>query len=192
MINEGGNVSIKGIDAQKIPVKEIGLKKFQDDFKKMFKKLNKMFYKEYGEYVWSNDSIIDTGFVFNGSTSFLMDPEYLSKEDELKILKPTSGDVDIMVPEDLKDKLMEFLTKIEDTEIENFKFIGYKFYVDQLNSLFEYDYGKGKVFAQVDFEFVQFEGKDKIYIGYIDDKGNIYDENKKPMNLTINDIEIIN
>ena len=191
----GGNVQVKNYKAQKIPIKKIGLKKFQNDFKELFKTLNKMFYKKYKKYIWNNEKILDNGFVFNGSTSFLMDPGYLDKEEELTLLKPTSGDIDIMVPENLKSDLWHFLKNIEGKTIGNFTYIGCNkpsvtSINDQINCLFEYNYGEGKIFAQTDFEFVPFsEVNSEWYYGYVDEKGNIYDKNKKPIGVTIKDVE---
>jgi len=157
----GGNVKVKGIQAQKIPVKEIGLKKFQDDIKTLLKQLNKMFYKEYHKYIWENEEILDNSYVFNGSTSYLMDGNYLDNE-KLLDLKPTAGDIDVMVPEDLKKDLWVFLKLIENKKIKNFIYIGNNKETvtsinDQINALFEYDYKNGKVYTQIDFEFVPFE-----------------------------------
>ena len=159
----GGNVSVNGYKAQKIPVKEIGLKKFQNDFKKLLKDLNKLFYQKNKQYIWNNKKIIDDSYVFNGSTSYLMDPGYLSKEYELLNLKPTSGDIDVMVPQNLKEQLWEFLKDIEGKNIDNFEYIGnnkptISSIGEQINALFKYCYKKDKcVFAQIDFEFVPFE-----------------------------------
>jgi hypothetical protein len=62
----GGNVKVKGIQAQKIPIKEIGLKKFQKDVKNLLKELNKLFYKKYKEYIWKNEKVLDNSYIFNG------------------------------------------------------------------------------------------------------------------------------
>jgi len=180
----GGNVAImkgdKQIKAQKIPIKEIGLKNFQKDFKEMFKKLNKMFYKKYGYYIWDTEKILDNGYVFNGSTSFLMDTNNLSKEEEILQLKPTSGDIDIMVPENIKEDLWNFLKEIEDKQItDKITYLGnnkptISSIGEQINALFKYCYKKDKcVYSQVDFEFVPFEEKEIELDNSRDVNGNI-------------------
>jgi hypothetical protein len=73
----GGNVKVKGIQAQKIPIKKIGLKKFQDNVKILLKELNKLFYRKYKEYIWPNTEVLNNSYVFNGSTSYLLDSKYL-------------------------------------------------------------------------------------------------------------------
>ena len=190
----GGNVQVKGFKAQKIPVKEIGLKKFQSDFKKLFYELDNMFYKQNKEHIWKTKKILDNSYVFNGSTSFLMQNDI---SPSVLDLKPSAGDIDIMVPENLKEKLWNFLKSIEDKKIGNFTYIGnnkptVSSIGEQINALFKYCYEKDKcVYAQVDFEFVPFEEKTDIWQdGYVDEKGNIYDKNKKPIGLTIKDVII--
>ena len=91
-----------------------------------------------------------------------MDSKYLDKEDELLSLKPTAGDIDVMVPNYLKEKLWSFLKEIEDKKINNFIYIGnnketISSIIDQINALFEYDYKIGKVYTQIDFVFVPFD-----------------------------------
>jgi len=161
----GGNLGVKGFKAQKIPVKELGLKKFQRDFKKLFYKLDELFFKQNGEYIWKTKRIIDDGYVFDGSASLLMKNDVSSNILELK---PFIGDIDIMVPKNLKEKLWEFLENIENKQIENFTYIGnnkpsISSIGEQINALFEYYYKKDKcIYVQVDFRFVEFEEKNII------------------------------
>ena len=157
----GGNVQVNGYKAEKIPVKEIGLNKFQKDFKKLLKDINRLYHQKNKKYIWNDESIIDSAYAFNGSTSFLMDPNYLKKEKELMLLKPTSGDIDIMVPDSIKDNFIAFIDILENKKIDNFEYIGK--YIsplgDQINSLFRYCYKKDKcILAQIDFEFLPFDG----------------------------------
>jgi hypothetical protein len=163
----GGNVQIiknnNIIKAEKIPIKDIGLRKFQNDFKEMFKKLNKLFYNKYKKYLWENEEILNNGFVFNGSTSFLMDISNLDKEEELKKLKPFAGDIDITVPQEYKKELFDLLKDLEDKWITNkIQYLGNNktesSIGEQINSLFKYCYKKDIcVNSQVDFEFVKYE-----------------------------------
>jgi len=162
----GGNVSInkfgKTYKADKIPVKEIGLKQFQEDIRKLLHQLNKDFEKDTGKKIWKKDSLIDDAIIFNGSTSYLMDAKMLSKEEELLKLKPSSGDIDIVLPEDLKEELWYFLQGIEGKKYGKFVYLGcnkpsVKSIIDQINGLFEYNSKAGKVYAQIDFEFAKYE-----------------------------------
>jgi len=153
----GGNVYLNGKQAEKIPVKEIGLKKFQKDFKSLVKEINKIFHKEYGIYIW-NDSIIDNGDIFNGSTNILMNPLNLEKEEELARLKPSSGDIDLVIPENLSEQVDKFLNDFSGN-INNFEYIGCKGSKNsQTITLWKYCYEKDKcVYAQIDFEYLPYE-----------------------------------
>lgn len=168
----GGNVAImkgdKELKAQKIPIKEIGLKNFQNDFKKMFKQLNKLFKEKYKKPIWKDEKILDNGYVFNGSTSYLMDVNSIDKEDEITALKPSSGDIDIMVPQEYKEDLWNLLKELEDQKItDKITYLGnnkptISSIGEQINALFQYCYKKDKcVYSQVDFEFVPFDNKGK-------------------------------
>jgi len=202
-LNEGGNVSIQknGVTykADKIPVKDIGLKNFQKDVKDLLKKINSMYKREHKEPLWDVDEIIDSGLVFNGSTSFLMKPDIESQVPNISDLKPTSGDIDITVPEETKEQVWNFLVKHEGKKFTpKFKYIGnnkptISSIGEQINALFEYiPYG---VYAQIDFEFVPFgtasaTSSTEWIDGYIDENGNIYDKNKKFTGLTKQDVDI--
>lgn len=164
----GGNVTAKNWStgeetrAEKIQVKDIGRKEFIDTFVKIFKKLNKDFKKKYKRPIWINENIITSGFAFNGSTSYIMDPT-LSDEEVMKY-KPSAGDLDITVPEEIGPDLWEFLNKIEGKEIlpgarymgsnrGNKDAIG-----DQINAVIMVDFKNNvRAYAQVDFELLPFD-----------------------------------
>lgn len=164
----GGNVTATNkktniaVSAEKIPIKEIGRKDFIDVFIKIFKKMNAEFYSKFKKKIWVDESHLTSGFIFNGSTSFIMDPSY--SDDEIIKHKPTSGDLDIIVPEELKEDLWHYLDSIEGKEI-----IPGAIYhgsnrptvssiTDQINGLFIVTFPNGVTAkAQVDFELLPFE-----------------------------------
>jgi len=165
----GGNVTAinkkTGVEtrAEKIQIKEIGRSEFMKKFIEIFKTINKQFKSKYKKPIWADESIIVSGFVFNGSTSFIMDPE-LSDEEVIKY-KPSAGDLDIAVPEELKEEIWTYLDKMEGKDIipgatymgsnkPSVSSIG-----DQINSVFVVDFPNGqRASCQVDFEFLPFEG----------------------------------
>ena len=164
----GGNVTAMNkrtgetVRAQKIMVKDIGRKEFMDRFVLIFKRMNADFKKRFKRPIWIDEKILTSGFVFNGSTSFIMDPT-LSDEEVMKA-KPSAGDIDITVPEELKEDLWKYLDSIEGQEIipgstywgsnkPTLSSIG-----EQINSVIVVDFPNGqKAYAQVDFEFLPFE-----------------------------------
>lgn len=164
----GGNVTAMNkktgeeTRAQKIQVKEIGRKRFISTFVDIFKVMNKEFKSKYGKPIWADEKILTNGFAFNGSTSFIMDPD-LSDEEVVKY-KPAAGDLDITVPEELKDDLWDYLDSLEGKEIiPGATYMGSNKPTkssigDQINSVILVDFDGNRVPAQVDFEFLEFEG----------------------------------
>ena len=164
----GGNVQAlnkktgEKTDAVKIPIKEIGRQDFINTFIKIFKKMNADFYSKYKKKIWVDESHLISGFAFNGSTSFIMDPT-LSDEEVIKY-KPSAGDLDIVVNENLKEELWHYLDSIEDEEIiPGAKYMGsnrptLSSVTDQINSVIIVDFENGvRAFCQVDFELLPYE-----------------------------------
>ena len=164
----GGNVTAvnkktgKAIDAVKIPVKEIGRQDFIDTFIKIFKKMNSDFYSKFKKKIWVDESHLISGFAFNGSTSFIMDPT-LSDEEVIKY-KPSAGDIDVVIPDELKEELWKYLDSIEGEEI----IPGAVYHgsnrptlssvTDQINSVIIVEFKNGvRAYCQVDFELLPFE-----------------------------------
>jgi len=164
----GGNVTAKNwttgeeTRAQKIQVKEIGRKEFIATFVEIFKKMNKDFKKKYKKPIWVKEEILTNGFAFNGSTSFIMDPT-LSDEDVMQY-KPSAGDLDITVPEEIGQDLWQFLHDLEGKEIlPGARYMGSNrgnkdAFGDQINAVIMVDFKNGqRAYAQVDFELLPFE-----------------------------------
>ena len=164
----GGNVTAMNkrtgetVRAQKIMVKDIGRREFMDKFVEIFKKMNSDFKKRFKRPIWVDEKILTSGFVFNGSTSFIMDPTL--SDEEVMAAKPSAGDIDITVPEELKEDLWTYLDSIEGKDIipgctywgsnkPTMSSIG-----EQINSVIVVDFPNGqRAYAQVDFEFLPFE-----------------------------------
>lgn len=124
----GGNTTIKtkggvNISAERIPLKEIGRDNFVKKFQKFLIKLNKEFYKENKFYIWEDEKEIMNGGIFNGSTSFIMNPNYSS--DEIVKYKPSAGDLDIAVPKEIAKDIYNFLEKHEGDEfVPGIRYVG--------------------------------------------------------------------
>lgn len=164
----GGNVQAfnkvtgEKTNAEKIPLKEIGRSDFVNTFVRVFKKINSDFNSKFKKKIWVDETHLMTGFAFNGSTSFIMDPE-ISDEEIIKY-KQSAGDLDVIVPEELKEELWKYLDSIEDKEvIPGVKYMGsnrptISSVTDQINSVFVVTFPNGvKASCQVDFEFLPFE-----------------------------------
>lgn len=159
----GGNVAVMSsgsvIRAQKIPLKEIGRSKFEAKVKDFLKDFNKKFEAKYKQKIWVSETDIISGLVFNGSTSFIMDPTI---KDDVASYKPTVGDIDLAVPEELKSKIWNFLKDSEGKEFsKDVIYIGnnkptIKSIGEQINAIFKIKFEVGSVYCQFDFEFLRF------------------------------------
>ena len=90
-LNEGGNITIRGVSAEKIDFKKIPIREMREKFFKLFEELNKLYYKEYNEYLWRDMEAIRAGVNYNGSTSFILNPDY--DEDEIGKYKKASSPI---------------------------------------------------------------------------------------------------
>jgi hypothetical protein len=166
----GGNAratnKITGIDtlAQKIPIKDIGRQAFIKKFIELFEEIDRQFEKMYGKPLWENKSILKNGVAFNGSTSFIMNPDI--HDDEVIPYKPTSGDIDIMVPEQYKSELWQLLDSFEakpkimkDVVYKGSNKLAISSIGEQINCVFQITFGDIVSQSQIDWEFTEFEGK---------------------------------
>ena len=161
----GGNVTAisksgKQTKAEKIPIKTIGRQKFVKVIQDLLKQINKDFKKLFKTELWTDEKQIANGFVFNGSTSFIMNPEI--PDEEIIKYKESAGDLDIAVPEYQRGNLWEYLDSIDSKEvIQGVTYMGSnkptKSSVGmQINCVFMLDFDGLRVPAQIDFEFLPF------------------------------------
>lgn len=163
----GGNVTAlnkatnKETRAERVNLQEIPRQEFIHISTELFRFINNDFRNRYGKALWEDDSILDDGSIFNGSTSYIMNREI--SDEEILECKTTVGDIDIMVPGDSKEILWNYLDSWEGEEImpgveyagcnkPTIESIG-----SQINSVFVINFGTKKVPVQVDFEFTEFE-----------------------------------
>lgn len=162
---EGGNVTVtskKGTEtrAQKIPIKTIGRDKFYKVVTDLLKKINKDFKKKFKTLLWTDETQIENGFTFNGSSSFIMDPNI--PDEEIVKYKETAGDLDIAVPDFQRKNLWTYLDSIDSKEvIPGVTYMGsnrpkFSPNEDQINCVFVVDFDGLKVPMQIDWEFLPF------------------------------------
>jgi hypothetical protein len=164
----GGNVTAtnrktgENTRAEKIPVAKIGRQEFMKKSLELFHELNKLFEKKFKEKLWKNENHLISGFMFNGSTSFIMDPTLT--DEQVMSVKPSAGDMDIAFPENLKEQLWELLDELEgEFVIPGVEYKGSNkpsksSIGDQINCVFMMDFpGDIRAYAQVDFEALPFE-----------------------------------
>lgn len=158
---EGGNVSIVDdagnvvATAEKIDLKKLDRDEVVDEIKAVLIAFNKKFQKKFKRELW-DEKMIEDGTIFAGSAKFFMDKSIPAAE--FIKHKPTVGDVDVQCPEDEKENVDAVL--VPGTEFGGHKYVGHGKSSPggkQLNTLFEIDTELGKVNAQIDFEFLEFE-----------------------------------
>lgn len=154
---EGGNVTVRNkygeiiAQAEKIDLEKINLEDFRQVILDMFSSLNKKL------KLWPDFSQVESGFVFNGSSEFLMNPTV--KENELSSVKSKFGDLDVTVPKQAMTKLFRHLNKNKQSYFtKDIK------YIDQnqtelrktnINGIFFWE--AENLYFQIDFEGVDYE-----------------------------------
>jgi hypothetical protein len=110
------------------------------------------------------DEILDTGYVFMGSSEFLFAPRNQINDDEYVKHKKKTGDVDLLVPKDKIPTLYQLLNDMRGRQLSpTVKFIGHnklterQIKEEQINGIFEYSLGGRSFLFQVDFVFVPFD-----------------------------------
>ena len=158
-INEGGNLKVGDTEAQKIDMTKAGRKEFRDKSLSLFKKINELFKNKFKEPLWINEKLLDSGVMFNGSTSFIFSPDY--SDDEILAHKTKSGDIDIITPKEKGENLWKLLKSLENKEIiPGVTYLGNNRATkdklgNQINAIFMMQFDNGyKVPAQVDFELL--------------------------------------
>jgi len=123
-LTEGGNVTIKGIPADKIPMDKINAKQFaeiQQEIVGALKALNKEFEDKYGKPLFPKiDENIKNGKLFSGSTR----PFFAMKFDDFVKHKKAVGDMDLQYPEEMRKQLQEFLKNNEGKKFGKMTFLG--------------------------------------------------------------------
>lgn len=165
-IVEGGNVRVLDVHGQehgahKLDLTQIKRSEIRKHFIEFFKKLNQMFHQKTGEPIWKDESIIDSGHVFNGSSEAFFQGHI--SDEEYSGVKKMVGDIDVTVPEELKRQVWDFLNGIKGHRITNFiSFTGHNkpTYSDrnaQVNALFRYQKDGFDLNLQIDFEFLPYD-----------------------------------
>lgn len=162
----GGNVTAlsksgKETRAEKVQLKEIGRSNFIKKVEATLKALNKGFNRKFGKKIWEDETQIDDAYVFNGSTSFVMNTDY--SDDDILPYKSSVGDVDLTIPEEDKEEIWQYLDSIDDTEvIPGVMYMGsnkptIQSIGSQINTVFAMKFADKVVNVQMDFEFLPFE-----------------------------------
>ena len=120
--------------------------------------INEKFEQRTGSFLWPTDDTLSREQVFLGSSEFVFNVSF--SDDLVAQLKPSIGDVDIAVPEEMLDELFEFLISFEGQVIDSpdgrIKYIGQSKAsaaegFPTIHSVFEITQNKTVVRPQIDF-----------------------------------------
>ena len=157
-INMGGNVTALNkkdnseVRAERIDLNAIDRTSFVNKTNELLQTINKQ-----NNYALWAPGVLEK--CFNGSTSYVMDQNIL---DEVILKhKPIIGDIDVMVPVEVKDSLWYYLDSIEGQYLGDVQYAGCNKHTiasigNQINSVFVFDFDGVKLPIQIDFEFVDF------------------------------------
>lgn len=162
---EGGDETVtskKGIKtkAQKIPLKTIGRSRFRKVVTDLLKKINQDFKKKFKTLLWADETQIEKGITFNGSSSFIMDPNI--PDEEIVKYKEVAGDIDVVVPDFQRKNIWDYLESIDSKEvIPGVTYMGcnrtkFSPIENQIICVFVADFDGLKVPMQMDLEFLPF------------------------------------
>lgn len=157
-VNMGGNVTALNkkdnseVRAERIDLNIIGRASFVNKTNELLQTINKQ-----NNYALWAPGVLEK--CFNGSTSYVMD-QNIPDEVILKY-KPTVGDIDVMVPVEVKDSLWYYLDSIEGQYLGDVRYVGCNKHTiasigNQINAVFVFDFDGVKLPIQIDFEFVDF------------------------------------
>ena len=163
---DGGDEEVRR--AQRIPIKKMGVGNLESILNKLFIALNSEYTSMFNAELWPG-GYKATPDIYSGSSSWIHDNEVCNNE--LCELKPTLGDIDIMIPRDNAENLLSLLCKLQDNGNEIIPAVTYIGSgratankvgdSSQINCIFEYTSPDGTtVDMQIDFERVDFSDTD--------------------------------
>lgn len=162
----------KGSPAQAHPIvfdNRVSREVFVEDTKDLVRVIDELHRSKFGEGLFdlkTRDEILDSGYAYMGSSEFLYSPEISS--DEYSKFKKKTGDIDLLIPNTKIETLWELLNTIKGQKLTDYiTFVGHnKLTVasikgEQINAIFEFDYGGRQFLFQIDFVFVPYDEQGK-------------------------------
>ena len=154
VLNEGGNVEIDGIAAQRLDLNKIPRSKVVATIDQALKIINSTFNKMYGVPLWSPKLIKSKEFL-SGSAFHFFNVEI--PDDQFTKVKSSVGDIDTMVDKNLAEKAKDFLTKATGKQFGPAKLIGFKPNPGQDTLISLWQFTDPAVNVQIDIELVDYD-----------------------------------
>ena len=151
-VQEGGNLSVDGHDAQQIDLKVHQRNYIVPVLDKVLHAINSSFAHSYKAPLWKPALLQSRKFLSGSSLHFfntdISDDEFVAK-------KPKVGDIDTQVDKNQEQNLEAFLTSVQGKMVGPAKCLGFSRGNEQFSSLWELQNPPIKV--QIDLEFVAYE-----------------------------------
>jgi hypothetical protein len=154
ILNEGGNVEIDGIAAQRLDLNKISRSKVVAEIDKALKIINSTFNKMYGVPLWSPELIANKEFLSGSAFHFF---NVKIPDDQFTKVKSSVGDIDTMVDKDLAEKAKNFLTRATGKQFGPAKLVGFKTSPGQDTLISLWQFNDPPVAVQVDMELVDYD-----------------------------------
>jgi len=154
ILNEGGNVEIDGIAAQRLDLNKISRSKVVAEIDAALKIINSTFNKMYGVPLWNPKLIANKEFLSGSAFHFF---NLQIPDDQFTKIKSSVGDIDTMVDKELAEKAKDFLTKATGKQFGPAKLIGFKPNPGQDTLISLWQFNDPPVAVQVDMELVDYD-----------------------------------
>jgi len=155
LLNEGGNVVIDQIEAQRIDLTCVSRQESVKQIDETLQAFNQLFEKFSGMPLWTKKLFDSRQFLSGSSYAFFQTDEI--PDDRFVCVKPTVGDIDTQVDILMKSMIDKFLKTIKGKTVGHAKFVGYKASGEQFITLWQFESFATNV--QVDLELVPFDSK---------------------------------
>lgn len=153
ILNEGGNVEIGGVAAQRLDLNKIPRTQAVKAIDKALQAINIAFNKMYKVPLWSPELIKNKEFLSGSAFHFFN----VSIPDEQFVkVKPSVGDIDTMVDKKLVNQAKDFLTQATGKKIGNAKLVGFKPNPGQDTLITLWEFAEPPMKVQVDMELVDY------------------------------------
>jgi hypothetical protein len=150
---EGGNLSVRGHNANPIDLTQVDRSKTIEQLTRLFSSINKTYESLHNRPLWDSQVFESQNFLSGSSRHFFN----LNKipDRDFKAVKPKVGDIDVMIDRKKQADLADLFNRLIDKQVGPAIFIGFKKGNQQFSTL--WNFPRSNLNIQIDFEFVEFD-----------------------------------
>lgn len=154
VLNEGGNVEIGGIAAQRLDLNKISRTAAVKTIDKALQVINAAFNKMYKVPLWSPELIKNKEFLSGSAFHFF---NIQIPDEQFVKVKPTVGDIDTMVDRKLTEQTKDFLTKATGKKFGPATLLGFKPNPGNDTFVTLWEFAEPPMKVQIDMELVDYK-----------------------------------